>query len=73
MRALSAILRIADGLDRSHFSIIRDLEVQVGKNIKIILSVAGDSELEVWTAQNRADLFEKMYKRKVQFVIKAVA
>ncbi|MDA0739919.1 MAG: Ppx/GppA phosphatase family protein [Nitrospirae bacterium] len=73
VRALSAILRIADGLDRSHFSIIQDLEVRVGKTVKIILSVSGDSELEVWTAQNRADLFEKLYKRKVQFVITAVA
>ena len=73
LRALSAILRIADGLDRSHFSIIRDVNVKVGKNVQMILSVTGDSELEVWTAQNRADLFEKIYKRKMQFVTKAVA
>jgi exopolyphosphatase / guanosine-5'-triphosphate,3'-diphosphate pyrophosphatase len=73
LKALSAILRIADGLDRSHFSIIRDLDVQVGKNVKISLSVSGDSELEVWTAQNRADLFEKIYKRKVQFFTKTVS
>lgn len=69
VRALSAILRIADGLDRSHFSIIRDLQVHVEKVVTIKLKVTGDSELEVWTARNRADLFEKIYKRKVQFVI----
>ncbi len=73
VRVLSAILRIADGLDRSHFSIIRDMKVRVGPVVTISLDVTGDSELEVWTAQNRADLFEKIYKRKVQFVIKSVS
>ncbi|MDT7043187.1 Ppx/GppA phosphatase family protein [Candidatus Nitronereus thalassa] len=71
VRVLSALLRIADGLDRSHFSIIRDLEVHVGKAITIRLNVSGDPELEVWTAQNRADLFEKIFKRKVKFVTNA--
>lgn len=70
---LSAMLRIADGLDRSHFSIVRDLDVHVGKGVTIKLNVSGDSELEIWTAQNRADLFEKIYKRKVRFVTKAVS
>lgn len=73
LKALSAILRIVDGLDRSHFSIIRDLEARVGKVVTIKLNVTGDSELEVWTAQNRADLFEKLYKRKVRFQTKTVA
>ena len=73
LKTLSAILRIVDGLDRSHFSIVRDLEVRVGKVVTIKLNVTGDSELEVWTARNRADLFEKIYKRKVQFVITPIA
>lgn len=72
VRALSSILRIADGLDRSHFSLIRDLEVRIGKVVKLNLNVTGDSELEVWTAQNRADLFEKIYKRKVQITTKPI-
>ncbi len=72
VRILSSILRIADGLDRSHFSIVRDLKTSIGKVVRITLNVTGDSEIEVWTAHNRADLFEKIYKRKVQFVTKTV-
>ena len=73
VRVLSALLRMADGLDRSHFSIIRDLNVQIGKVVTMTLNVSGDSEFEVWTAQKRADLFEKIYKLKVQFVTQTVA
>ena len=65
---LSAILRIADGLDRSHFSIIQNLQVILEKDVTIRLKTAGDSELEIWTAQSRSDLFEKVFKRKVSFL-----
>ena len=71
LEALSALLRIADGLDRSHFSVIQDLEVKLGKPVTITLRTAGDPELEIWAARGRSDLFEKVFKRPVQFVAKA--
>ncbi len=73
VKVLSALLRMADGLDRSHFSVIRDLNVQIGKVVTMTLNVSGDSEFEVWTAHNRADLFENIYKLKVQFVTQGIA
>ncbi len=71
MAMLSAILRIADGLDRSHFSVVQNLHAILGKTVTIQLDTFGDSELEVWTAQGRAQLFEKIFKRKVKFLAHA--
>jgi exopolyphosphatase/guanosine-5'-triphosphate,3'-diphosphate pyrophosphatase len=67
IKALSALLRIADGLDRSHFSVIQDIEVTLGKPVRLILRTAGDPELEIWAASGRTDLFEKTFKRSVHF------
>jgi len=65
---LSALLRIADGLDRSHFSVVKKVRVVLGKIVTIELTTSGDSELEIWTAQSRAEFFEKVFKRKIRFV-----
>ena len=67
LEMLSALLRIADGLDRSHFSVIQSLAVTLGNPVTITLQTAGDPELEIWAARARADLFEKIFKRSVQF------
>ena len=65
---LSAMLRVADGLDRSHFAVVRSLQVRLGGTITISLQTVGDVELELWAAKGRADLLEKVLGRKVQFV-----
>ncbi len=67
LEVLSALLRIADGLDRSHFSVIQGLRVSLGNPVMILLQTAGDPELEIWAARNRADLFEQVFKRPVEF------
>jgi len=67
LEMLSALLRIADGLDRSHFSVIQNLDVTLGTPVTITLRSTGDPELEIWAARTRADLFEKVFKRSVQF------
>ncbi len=69
VETLSALLRIADGLDRSHFSVVQDIDVKIGKPVTIRVHTSGDAELEIWAARNRADLFEKVFKRSVQFEI----
>ena len=68
VEVLSAILRIADGLDRSHFSVVQQLNVKVGAKVVISLQCSGDPEFEVWAARNRANLFEKVFGHSVQFV-----
>jgi len=66
---LSALLRIADGLDRSHFSVVQDVTVTLGSPVIIRVQTSADIELEMWAAQARTDLFEKVFKRPVQFEI----
>jgi exopolyphosphatase/guanosine-5'-triphosphate,3'-diphosphate pyrophosphatase len=69
LEALSAILRVADGLDRSQFSVIQDLDAKIGNAITLILQTTGDPELEIWAARNRADLFEKVFHRQLRFAV----
>jgi exopolyphosphatase / guanosine-5'-triphosphate,3'-diphosphate pyrophosphatase len=71
VRFLSAILRIADALDRTHFSVVRTLDVKLGKTITIQLHVTGDAVLETWAANGRADLFEQVFHRRVKFTVSA--
>jgi exopolyphosphatase/guanosine-5'-triphosphate,3'-diphosphate pyrophosphatase len=69
VRILSALLRIADGLDRTHFSVVRSLDVRLGATVTITLHVAGDAEMETWAAAGRADLFERVFRRRLKFSV----
>lgn len=71
VKVLGSLLRIADALDRSQFSVVQTVDVTLGKKITIQLHVSGDAELEVWAARGRADLFEKVFQRAVQFEVLA--
>jgi exopolyphosphatase/guanosine-5'-triphosphate,3'-diphosphate pyrophosphatase len=71
VKVLSSLLRIADALDRSQFSVVQTVDVMLGKKVTFVLHVAGDAELEVWAARGRADLFEKVFQRAVQFEVVA--
>lgn len=64
--ALASILRIADGLDRSHFGVVKSLDCRVlAKSVTITVDARQDAELEIWQAKERSDLFERVFKRKV--------
>lgn len=67
VQVLSALLRVADGLDRSQFSVVQDIHASIGPSIQLDLDCSADPELEVWAAQRRATLFEKVFGRPVQF------
>jgi exopolyphosphatase/guanosine-5'-triphosphate,3'-diphosphate pyrophosphatase len=67
IKILSALLRIADGLDRTHFSVVQTVRVKPGKTMTIEAAVSGDAEMELWAAKNRADLFEQVFRRPVRF------
>ena len=69
VRILSALLRIADGLDRTHFSVVRTLDVSIGSTVRIKAYITGDAQLEAWAAKGRADLFERVFRRKVQLAL----
>jgi exopolyphosphatase/guanosine-5'-triphosphate,3'-diphosphate pyrophosphatase len=62
VRVLSAVLRVADGLDRSHYSVVRGVTA-VPRNGRLLLQLdtAGDdAELEIWEARRRAEPLQKL-------------
>ncbi|HLL90817.1 MAG TPA: Ppx/GppA phosphatase family protein [Tepidisphaeraceae bacterium] len=68
VRVGAALLRIADGLDRSHASAVQDVKVRVGKQkVEMQLHARGDAELEIWGARRKMDLFADEFDRSVSF------
>ena len=67
VKNLAAFLRIADGLDRSHYQNVQKLEID-NREDKILLYIKtmGDPELEIWGATRKADLLKKVTKKKVE-------
>lgn len=71
VKKLAGILRIADGLDRSHQSIIEDVTCDIQGNIAIIRAKVRDGidpHVEVWSAQQKKDLFEEAFGIQCVFV-----
>jgi exopolyphosphatase/guanosine-5'-triphosphate,3'-diphosphate pyrophosphatase len=71
VRTLAAILRLADGLDRSHYSVVRDVTaVRHGDRLTLQLASEGDdAELEIWEARQRAGLLEEVLGCAVDFEV----
>lgn len=72
VQKLSALLRIADGLDRSQFAVVQKLKVKPGNPVRILLYTTSDPELEMWAARSRADLFARVFRRAVNFSAHAI-
>ena len=67
LRKLTALLRIADGLDRSRSQAVDHIDVNVGPSLVMIrLSSESDTELEQWGAHRKRDLFEKVFNRELE-------
>ena len=68
VRALSAILRVADALDRSHYGIVRDVAVvRRADRVALQLTTGGDAQLEIWEARQRVGLLEELLGLDVEF------
>ncbi|HVN63161.1 MAG TPA: HD domain-containing protein, partial [Candidatus Binataceae bacterium] len=67
VRGLAAILRIADGLDRSHFGVVKNIDVSYspGRAIIGIDSKREHAALELWTGERRSDLLSRLLDRHV--------
>jgi exopolyphosphatase/guanosine-5'-triphosphate,3'-diphosphate pyrophosphatase len=61
VRVLSAILRLAETLDRSHSQIVSGISLQErDEDVLLTLKTTGDAELELWAASRHAAPFEEM-------------
>lgn len=67
VKKLSALLRVADGLDRSHYQNVQTLEMQnEAEKVKFYITTMGDPELEIWGAERKSKLFEKVTGKKLE-------
>lgn len=65
---LAALLRIADGLDRRHRQTVRSVETRIEpKTIVVACCCAEPANPELDFARQKADLFEKVFGRSVEF------
>lgn len=68
---LTAVLKIADALDHSHFSLVQDLKVKVEqKRIVLKVQACDDAQCEIYEAEQRKRLFEDVYQCQLEFKIK---
>jgi exopolyphosphatase/guanosine-5'-triphosphate,3'-diphosphate pyrophosphatase len=65
---LAAILQIADGLDRSHQQVIRDVRCEIkGTTATMHLESDSGGELELWSADRKARWFREIFRVSVKF------
>ena len=68
VRTLSALLRLAEGLDRSHEQSVGDLVLsQLDDAWCVRLGARGDTELEIWSAQRLAGPLEAVLGHPIRF------
>lgn len=74
VRILSAILRLADGLDRTHNGVVSAVDVQVDdQEIALRLKCPSDTPItfELWSANRKKGLMEEVFDRSVRIVTEA--
>ncbi|MCI0707269.1 MAG: Ppx/GppA family phosphatase [Ignavibacteriae bacterium] len=70
VRKLASILRIADGLDRTHSSSVKDVRCRLTRGVLHITlrrSKRSTVDLELWGADRKKELFEQTYGTLVRF------
>jgi exopolyphosphatase / guanosine-5'-triphosphate,3'-diphosphate pyrophosphatase len=62
VRALAGILRIADGLDRTHSQRIASVRVEVGtSDARFLVEATGDPDADLWGAADKRSVFERQF------------
>lgn len=66
VRTLSALLRFADGLDRTHLGLVRSVRCEVAPDRLVVhIRAARRSEVDKLTGKEKADLLEQVLGREV--------
>jgi exopolyphosphatase/guanosine-5'-triphosphate,3'-diphosphate pyrophosphatase len=64
---LAALLRIAEGLDRSHFQNVTALRAQLDREaLRLQVTTKADPQLEVWSGEEEGALFESVFDRGIE-------
>jgi exopolyphosphatase/guanosine-5'-triphosphate,3'-diphosphate pyrophosphatase len=68
VRLLGAMVRLAEGLDRSHAQVIARLEVTADAGVLVLhLHPRGDAELELWAAHRHAAPLAALFATDIRF------
>lgn len=71
VRVGAALLRIADGLERTNGRVIQSVRSRVtARGVEVTLENQGDAELEVWSARSRSSLFRRVFDCPILLVCK---
>lgn len=66
IKKLSAILRVADGLDRSHFQNVQKLDVEIlGEVLLLKIQTTDEPHLEIWGAMRKSHLLREVVDKKI--------
>jgi exopolyphosphatase/guanosine-5'-triphosphate,3'-diphosphate pyrophosphatase len=64
---LAALLRVAEGLDRSHYQLIRSLRVLRRRGqVSILVAARREAQLEIWAARRRTELLAELLDARVR-------
>jgi exopolyphosphatase/guanosine-5'-triphosphate,3'-diphosphate pyrophosphatase len=66
---LSAILRIAEALDRSHRQAVRDVAVRCNGDVRFFVRARSEASVEIEAATKRARYFADLFEKKVKFEV----
>jgi exopolyphosphatase/guanosine-5'-triphosphate,3'-diphosphate pyrophosphatase len=62
--SMLSLLRIADGLDVAHASLVFRIDAELGSDsVQLVAECRGDGELEQWMFQRKKALFEELFGR----------
>lgn len=66
VRRLSAILRLADGLDRAHTQAVQAVGVRSeGRAVRLLVEAPTDIGFELWAAEHKGELFRRAFGREI--------
>jgi exopolyphosphatase/guanosine-5'-triphosphate,3'-diphosphate pyrophosphatase len=67
VRKLSALLRVADALDREHLARVSTLVAKIGGNVVTIrLEIRGSVALEEWALWRKGSMFQRVYGKALR-------
>jgi exopolyphosphatase/guanosine-5'-triphosphate,3'-diphosphate pyrophosphatase len=66
VRQMSAVLRLAGGLDRSHSQVVKTVSVAgTPDDVELLITADEHPEVDLWAARRRAAAFEKVFDAKL--------
>lgn len=67
VKKLLALLRLANALDRTHYSVVESIDCRIRpEGVLVLVHCDKDAELEMWTARRQGEPFERAFERPLE-------